>query len=552
MNEAARTTTPAQSGIEKFEDSELLRRYAEDGSQDAFAELVRRRIGLVYSVALRQTGGDRHRAQDVCQTVFSDLARKAPSLWNRPTLLGWLYRSAQFAAAGMIRAEQRRQNREIVAQHMYDTHGPDETNWEKLRPTLDEAMGDIDERDRDVILLRFFDERPYAEIGQRLRLTENAARMRGERALERLGAALAKRGITSTSAALGIALGQQVGVAAPAGLAATVTGTALAQAGAAGSGLAMLFGLTKVQFGIAAGIAALGTATFVLQRQTNAALRAEITHLQSRTPAMAALREENQRLASIATEVQRLRADDAEFRKLEVTIAELKRANDERLRVARTREVQQAQSKTAQTEIDRLNREGNALVEQFKALSAKARDLSLTQEERAATESAAKIKLAEIQAKQREVQAVIAAAKAANPDFEWKRAEPRTQAAVQREVEERKAQRAAVAAPDGSPVQTNGKITAVGERVSFRLPKADVVTFLSALESVVGTRINRDPSIAQVRGTADWQTDGLTKLEAAQALAAMIKKEFNVYLEPASDGTLTAKVGPEGWSFKSR
>src|SRR3954464_13950054 len=95
--------------VEPFarEDSDLLREYAATGSDPAFAELVRRRIGLVYSVALRQTHGDVHRAQDATQAVFTDLARKAEALSRRPVLAGWLYRSAQFAAAGLMRAERR-------------------------------------------------------------------------------------------------------------------------------------------------------------------------------------------------------------------------------------------------------------------------------------------------------------------------------------------------------------------------------------------------------------------------------------------------------------
>src|SRR5215212_8803756 len=108
-------TSPGDPRTPVPEDSDLLRRYAESSSQDAFAELVRRRIGLVYSVALRQTRGDRHRAEDATQAVFTDLARKARSLAERPVLAGWLFRSAQFAAAGLIRADQRRHVREQEA-----------------------------------------------------------------------------------------------------------------------------------------------------------------------------------------------------------------------------------------------------------------------------------------------------------------------------------------------------------------------------------------------------------------------------------------------------
>src|ERR1700761_5685031 len=93
-------------------DCELLREFARTNSEDAFAELVKRHVNLVYSAALRQVNGDAHLAQDVTQSVFSDLARKAAWLSRRQSLSGWLYTSAHFAAAKVIRAETRRRNRE--------------------------------------------------------------------------------------------------------------------------------------------------------------------------------------------------------------------------------------------------------------------------------------------------------------------------------------------------------------------------------------------------------------------------------------------------------
>ena len=93
-------------------DSELLGRYAQTRSEDAFAELVRRHVNLVYSAALRQVNGDAHLAQDVAQTVFTDLARKAGSLARRESLTGWLYTSAHFAASKIVRTENRRRDRE--------------------------------------------------------------------------------------------------------------------------------------------------------------------------------------------------------------------------------------------------------------------------------------------------------------------------------------------------------------------------------------------------------------------------------------------------------
>ncbi|MGO8931163.1 MAG: RNA polymerase sigma factor [Limisphaerales bacterium] len=166
-------------------DSELLARFARSRSEDAFAKLVRRHVHLVYSAALRQVGGDEHLAQDVAQTVFSDMARKAPALVPRATLTGWLHTSARFAAAKIVRAEHRRRDREEKFMREPNDAAP-ETDWEQLRPVLDEVMHQLQEADREAILLRYFENRPFSEIGIHCGLNENAARMRVERALEKL------------------------------------------------------------------------------------------------------------------------------------------------------------------------------------------------------------------------------------------------------------------------------------------------------------------------------------------------------------------------------
>ena len=140
----------------EIEDSELLRRYAGENSQEAFAELVRRRVDLVYSVALRQVGGDAHLAHDVTQRVFTDLARKARELAVRPVLTGWLYRSTQYAASDTVRSERRRRAREQESQRMHDVSTPPNgpSDWEKLRPLLDDAMVELSDDDRDAVALR--------------------------------------------------------------------------------------------------------------------------------------------------------------------------------------------------------------------------------------------------------------------------------------------------------------------------------------------------------------------------------------------------------------
>lgn len=264
-----------------LEDPELLHRYAEQASDEAFAELVRRHLNLVYSVALRQVGGDVHLAEDVTQQVFAALARKAARLSGRTSLSGWLYRSAHFAASDVVRAERRRKTREQESLLMQPTtHPPLPVDWERVRPILDTVIAELGERDRDAVSLRFLDGRSFADIATRLRLSENAARMRVERALDKLHAALARRGITSTTTAVGLAVAAQVSTAAPAGLATSVTGLALGGT-ASGGGLALLgfFTMSKITTGIiSAAVLALATTAFV-ELRANDRLRTELRTL---------------------------------------------------------------------------------------------------------------------------------------------------------------------------------------------------------------------------------------------------------------------------------
>ena len=182
----------------------LLQRYVADRSEPAFTELVRQHIDLVYSAALRQVNGDATTAQDVTQAVFTDLARKAPRLLRHLSLTGWLYTSTRYLCAKARRTEQRRVAREQEAYTMNQLlHSTDsDPAWQELRPVLDEAMHDLSADDREAVLLRFFEQRSLAEIGTRLGLTEDTARKRVARALDKLRAGLARRGITSTVAAL--------------------------------------------------------------------------------------------------------------------------------------------------------------------------------------------------------------------------------------------------------------------------------------------------------------------------------------------------------------
>src|SRR5437899_8777046 len=99
-------------------DVELLRSYAERGSESAFTELVQRHIDLVYSASLREAHGDIPQAEDITQAVFAELARKSSSLTRHPALAGWLYTCVRQMTSNARRADDRRQRREQEVQTM--------------------------------------------------------------------------------------------------------------------------------------------------------------------------------------------------------------------------------------------------------------------------------------------------------------------------------------------------------------------------------------------------------------------------------------------------
>lgn len=244
-----------------FSDRELLLRYTRHADQRAFADLVQRHVNLVYASALRHLHGDPHRAEDVTQEVFTLLARKAPSLAQHPSLAGWLYATARLSALDTLRREQRRLHRETKAEAMSlsDSNSP-QPHWETIRPVLDDALQDLDERERLPVILRFFGQQSFSAIGQQLGLSENAAQKRVERALDLLNSALGKRGIASTAALLGASL-SHAAITAPAALGAVVSTAALASTAAAPA-TAGLFGLSALATKtLAAGTAAVVVAT---------------------------------------------------------------------------------------------------------------------------------------------------------------------------------------------------------------------------------------------------------------------------------------------------
>ena len=218
-------------------DAQLLRDYSELGKESAFAEIVARHTDLVYSAALRQVYSP-DLARDVAQSVFTDLARKARSLCvglnAEASLVGWLYRATRFAARDLYRNETRRIQRERLAMEQLHPESASAPDWNQLSACLDDAMSDLDNFDREIVLLRYFKNHDLRTVGAALGISDDAAQKRVSRAVDRLREIFAKRGITIGAGGLAAVISANAVQAAPVGFAlaisaaALVTGTSLA------------------------------------------------------------------------------------------------------------------------------------------------------------------------------------------------------------------------------------------------------------------------------------------------------------------------------------
>ncbi|HLH55235.1 MAG TPA: sigma-70 family RNA polymerase sigma factor [Verrucomicrobiae bacterium] len=244
-------------------DTLLLKAYVERRHETAFNELVHRHLDLVYSAAIRMVR-DSHLAEDVTQGAFIALARQASELVERPTLAGWLHRTAQNIAAQTVRTIERRRAREQEAFAMSEpsSTSPDAW-WEQIESHLDSALGQLNDADRDAVVLRYFHKKSSAEIAAILGVSDDAAQKRVSRAVEKLREVFAKNKITIGAGSLGIVISANAVQAAPAGLAAKIL--------AATAGLTVTAGMTMIQKAFIAGFAAVaivgGIYSFHLQNQ---------------------------------------------------------------------------------------------------------------------------------------------------------------------------------------------------------------------------------------------------------------------------------------------
>ena len=260
------------------DDMDLVREYVARQSEEAFTTLVSRHIHLVYSVALRQTR-DAHMAEDVTQAVFVILARKAGSLGAKTILTGWLYRTAQYASADALKMQRRRQHREQEAYMQSTLNEPQPDIWPQISPLLDAAILRLGESDRNALLLRFFEGKDFKDVGVSLGASEDTARMRVNRALEKLRTIFRKRGVDSTTAAIAESISNNSIQSAPLALIKTTTAVALAKGATASISITTLAKATLITMKMKTLVATAIVATIVIGAGTSLVI------LKSRSPA---------------------------------------------------------------------------------------------------------------------------------------------------------------------------------------------------------------------------------------------------------------------------
>ena len=264
-------------------DRELLREFTEQGLESAFEQLVQRHVDLVFATAFRRLG-DRAAAQDLTQEVFIRLHRKAAWLRREGSLAGWLHKTALLASQQWWRGELRRQRREQTAAELNTTMKDEDPLIKSMAGVLDEGLMALGDADRQALILRYFQDRSYREIGAMLGAGEDAVRKRSDKALGKLTDFFRRRGYALPTGAAAIAAFRAAAEAAPSGLASLAARAALSSGtatslGGAGSLFAKFMGLSYAQTAAVCALAVAAPITY--EWRAGAAARTERIALQN-------------------------------------------------------------------------------------------------------------------------------------------------------------------------------------------------------------------------------------------------------------------------------
>jgi RNA polymerase sigma factor (sigma-70 family) len=296
---------------ERQSDFEWLQQFARAGNQNAFRDLVRRHIDLVFATAMHKVG-DAGGAEEISQNVFSALARKAWQFAPDDSLPAWLHKTALLESKLWLRGELRRRRREETAAELCTTmKTPNEqTAFNALVPLLDDALLSLRERDRAALLLRFYEKQSLGAVGASLGVSEDTAQKRVQSALEKLSQFFQRRGYKTATVAAASAAMQHTAATASAATFSLVANAAIKSAPPALAGLGALLArfasLSKVQTVALCLVAVIAPVLWEWndQRNANVALTQVKTSLTEAQNEIDSLQTERQRLEKSAQRVE--------------------------------------------------------------------------------------------------------------------------------------------------------------------------------------------------------------------------------------------------------
>lgn len=305
---------------ERQSDFEWLQQFSRAGSQVAFRDLVRRHIDLVFATALRKVG-DAGGAEEISQNVFGALARKAWRFAPDDSLPAWLHKTTLLESQTWQRGEMRRRQREQTAVELGTTMktSNEEPAFRALVPLLDEALLSLREREREALLLRYYESQSLKDVGAALGVSDDTAQKRVQTALEKLSQFFQRRGFKTATIATTAAALQNTASSATTATVSVVFNATIQAAPPALVGLSALLArfasLSKLQTAAACVALAAGPVAWQLseQRETQNALA------QAKTQLTIAQNE----FSVVQTEIQRLTESTA---KLDESLAAIRDA----------------------------------------------------------------------------------------------------------------------------------------------------------------------------------------------------------------------------------
>ena len=247
----------AQAGdLRDRPDADLLRRFARDRNEFAFAALVRRHGPAVWATCGRVLG-NRQDTEDAFQATFLLLAQRAGELEEPASVGGWLYGVAVRTAREARAAAARRRAKERTAPPR-PTWAPDPARDEALA-ALDEEVGGLPEPFRAAIVLCDLMGKPRAAAAAELGCAEGTVASRLARGRALLAARLSRRGIGMPAGGVAAVLAADTVAAVPPTLAASTTRLAVLLAADSTAATAIPASVQVLVTGVAIPMSSTGT-----------------------------------------------------------------------------------------------------------------------------------------------------------------------------------------------------------------------------------------------------------------------------------------------------